>query len=83
MVDCLKRRGSRRILSLKPLKSFNNAVCEIRFHEVCSFIEFPERNRADFYGLCKGKGIKFVIFFTPLHDGIYPMNQLVTNRIDD
>jgi len=45
--------------------------------------ETNQFDRVDFYGLCKGKGIKFVIFFSSLHYRINPMNQLVANRIDD
>lgn len=31
-------------------------------------------HRSDFYGLCKGKGIKFVIFFAPLNDRIHSVD---------
>jgi transposase len=44
-------------------------------------------DRVDFYGLCKGWSIKFVIFFSSLHHCIHAMNQplggpIVSNSID-
>ena len=39
--------------------------------------------RVDFYGLCKGWRIIFVIFFTPAYHRTNPVNQLVANRIQN
>ena len=38
------------------------------------FYHFSGYNRVDFYGLNNRRGIKFVIFFTPINDSVYSVN---------
>ena len=57
---------------------FSKAV--LRLPEVKKSCGF---NRTDFYGLCKGWRIIFVIFFAPANHRTNPVDQLVANRVQN
>ena len=52
-------------------------------HKLAGVRKSKGLNSTDFYGLCKGWPIIFVIFFSPANNGTNPVDQLVANGIQN